>query len=329
MQHDITGWLRTLTDDPPEGYESGLRYFLGGAYNGLSFSLTSRYPLGTNVFQREWDLLLVLDACRVDALKAVAPEYDWIDSVDSMWSVGSSSHEWLCKTFTGKYADEIAETGYISSNPHTRPTFIDGARPPQKYITPVTWADWDVVDEDQIGLLRYLPHDHEYSEYFDTLPPDIVTDHTIEAGRTGNFERIIAHYFQPHRPHIAGPYREARRLSDTEDRPWRAIQTGAASKAEVWQNYLNNLRLVLKSIERLRENIDARRVVITADHGELFGELGQYGHPEGFVHPKLKKVPWATTTATDSGTSTPAVKHDDPSPSNSEVTERLEQLGYL
>lgn len=330
MQHDITGWLRTLTGDPPEGYESGLRYFLGGAYNGLYFSLTSRYPLGTNIFEREWDLLLVLDACRVDALKAVAPEYDWLGSVGSMWSVGSSSHEWLCKTFTNAYEDEIAETAYLSSNPHTRPTFTEGARPPRKYVTPITWADWDVVDEGQFGLLRNIPHDHEYDDYFETLPPDLVTDHAIEAGRSVDVDRTIVHYFQPHRPHIAGPYRETRPITETENRPWTAIQTGAASKGEVWQNYLDNLRLVLDSVERLRENIDARRVAITADHGELFGEFGQYGHPEGFVHPKLKKVPWAMTTASDSGTSTPAIEPEGHSaPSESEVTERLEQLGYI
>lgn len=43
--------------------------------------------------------------------------------------------------------------------------------------------------------------------------------------------------------------------------------------------------------------------MITADHGDLFGEFGQYGHPEGFVHPNLNQVPWVETTATDEETS--------------------------
>lgn len=330
MQHDITGWLRTLTDNPPEGYESGLKYFLGGAYNGLYFSLTSRYPLGTNVFERDWVLLVVLDACRVDALEAVAPEYDFLDEVDSMWSVGSSSHEWLCKTFTETYADQIAETAYLSTNPHTQPTFTDGARPPRKYAVPIMWADWDVVDESQFKLLRQIPHDHDYDEFFETLPPDIVTDHAIDVGRTVDTDRMIVHYFQPHRPHIAGAYRGARPITPTENHPWEAIQNGDATKAEVWENYLDNLRLALDSIERLLENFDAKTVAITADHGDLFGELGQYGHPEGFIHPALKKVPWALTTATDNRTSTPAINTKNESePSRPEVDERLEQLGYL
>lgn len=330
MQHNIVDWLRTLTDNPPEGYESGLRYFLGGAYNGLFFSLTSRYPLGTNIFERDWDLLIVLDACRVDALKAVEPEYDFIGEVSSIWSVGSSSHEWLCKTFIETYADQIAETVYLSSNPHTLPTFGGGKRPPQKYVAPIMWAEWDVVDENQFKLLRQIQQDHDLDEFFDTLPPDIVTDHAIDVGRTVDADYMIAHYFQPHRPHIAAAYREARPVNAIENHPWEAIQNGDATKHEVWENYLDNLRLALNSIERLLENIDAETVVITADHGDLFGEFGQYGHPEGFIHPSLKKVPWVLTTATDKGTSTPHVNTKDKSrPSQSELNERLKQLGYL
>lgn len=32
--------------------------------------------------------------------------------------------------------------------------------------------------------------------------------------------------------------------------------------------------------------------VITADHGEAFGEGGNYGHPEKSIHPVLVEVPW-------------------------------------
>lgn len=330
MHVDLRNWLRTLLGNPPEGYESGLRYFLGGAYNGVFFSVTSRYPLGTNVYDREWDLLVVLDACRVDALRTVAPEFDFLGDVGAIWSVGSSSHEWLCKTFTGDYREEVAGTAYLSSNPHTQPTFEGGKRPPRKYAVPVMWADWDVVDAREFALLRQLPRNRTFAEYFDTVLPEAVTDHAIVAGRELECDRLVAHYYQPHRPHIAAAYREERPVTDVENQPWEAVAGGEASRAEVWENYLDNLRLALESVGRLLENVDAERVAITADHGELFGEVGMYGHPEGVVHPSLKKVPWAVTTATDSRTSTPDVDLEgEREPTEAEVEEHLKTLGYL
>jgi len=41
-------------------------------------------PVGTNIYERDWDALVVLDACRVDILREVADEYEFIDEVDSV-----------------------------------------------------------------------------------------------------------------------------------------------------------------------------------------------------------------------------------------------------
>lgn len=79
---DIQGW--------PGEFKEGLRtrnkyYAVIGAaknlYNGLFFSLTSRYQIATNIFSREWNLLLVLDACRVNAMREVTPEYEFTTTV--------------------------------------------------------------------------------------------------------------------------------------------------------------------------------------------------------------------------------------------------------
>lgn len=51
--------------------------------------LSTRDRLGTNVFTRDWDLLVILDACRVDAMREVAGEYEFIQKVDSIRSVGA------------------------------------------------------------------------------------------------------------------------------------------------------------------------------------------------------------------------------------------------
>jgi len=327
MHIDIRQWLSDLVRAPPGDRTYAALNAVRGLHNGLFYTVSSRYPLGTNIFEREWDLLVVLDACRVDAMEAVAPEYDFIESVDSIWSTGSSSHEWLCKTFTGDHIDEIRETIYLSSNPNAPPTFEDGVRPPRSYAIPLMWANWDVVDRNAFKLFKQIPKP-DYEERYATLAPDVVTDHSIHAGRTHEFGRMVVHYFQPHRPYIADAHPEKRAVNDIEDQPWEAIRNGIATKGEVWDLYLDNLRLALDSVERLLANIDAERVVITADHGDLFGEFGMYGHPEGFLHPNLKKVPWVETTATDEKTSTPTIESEREE-SKRDVEKQLEELGYI
>lgn len=326
MHVDIKHWVDSLVQNAEKDWKYSVMNAARGLHNGVYFTITSRHPFGTNIFEREWDLLIVLDACRVDAMREVAPEYEFIENVDSIWSVGSSSHEWLCKTFTGQYLDEIRDTIYLSTNPNTPPTFEDGKRPGQSYSIPLMWADWDVVGEEDFQLLWQLPKaDNEIAEL--SCPPDHVTDYAIHTGREHECERMIVHYFQPHRPYVANAYRERRPLTEDEREPWKRLRTGRASKADIWDHYLDNLRLALDSIERLCRNTDAEKVVITADHGDLFGELGAYGHPEGFAHQNLKKVPWVETTAVDKRCSTPEVDTESEQ-SKRDVQKQLLKLGY-
>jgi len=133
MSVAIQSWIDDVRDAMDDGIRSGVLYGLYYAFVGLWLTVSTRFRFGTPIYEREWDLLLVLDACRVDALREVAPEFEFIESVDDIWSVGSSSHEWLCKTFTREYLDDIQETAYVSTNPNTPPTFRDGVRPPRTY----------------------------------------------------------------------------------------------------------------------------------------------------------------------------------------------------
>jgi hypothetical protein len=66
--------------------------------------------------------------------------------------------------------------------------------------------------------------------------------------------------------------------------------------------------------------------VISADHGNLFGEWGQFGHPIGFLHPAVRRVPWIETTAKDLETYKPASK---PEQETHEVEDMLKNLGYI
>lgn len=55
--------------------------------------------------------------------------------------------------------------------------------------------------------------------------------------------------------------------------------------------YMNNLKLVLKSVIKLLKHLSGK-IVITGDHGELLGENGCYSHINESNNPYLKLIPW-------------------------------------
>ena len=331
MPIDFAQWAEEFrdnwTDSPRRAILEGLYY----GYLGGWLTATSRFDVGTNVYDREWDLLVVLDACRVDALRTVAPEYDFLDGGDigSMWSLGSASAEWMCKTFTTDYESEIGETTYLSANPYTTKTFVDGRYAPPK-AAPFGSPGEEVVDAAAFGELRNL-YAQRRNDRFGIVMPENLTDAAIYAGRNANPERTIVHYMQPHTPYFTAALEEGRDLTDAEYKPWSALRRGELEYNTVWEWYLDTLRAALDSVSVLLANIEAQRVVITADHGEAFGEWGVHNHLTGFPHPAVKRVPWAETTAIDARTyePTPLVAPAETDTSDALVNEQLEALGYV
>jgi hypothetical protein len=292
-------------------------------YKGI-WQLGSLFPIGTNVYNREWDILIVLDACRVDLMKEVVSEYDCFDRVDSIYSVGSHSAEWMENTFSDEYLEDINKTEYITANPHSRSAL------------PLPMSEFKAADE----VWRY-----GFDTGLGTIPPRIITDQTINASREGETEQVIAHYMQPHQPFIAGEevFPGESMLMDevTEDAGqdgewspgdigrhniWRMCRQGEISRSELWAPYRENLRLVLDEIVLVLNNVDAK-VVVTADHGNAIGEWGMYGHPAGCLLPAVRKVPWIEATGTD----TREYEPDDHSQSDerNDTDEILKSLGYL
>lgn len=324
-------WLRGFTDGVRSLDSGEVAKFAFYAYDDLFLSLTSRRPLGTNVFEKEWDVLVVLDACRTDALYEVAPEYPFLNDIGSIWSVGSTSHEWYAKTFVEGYREVLAETALISSNPFAEHTLVNGEHPP-RHPCPFGLTAWRTVSAEDLAYFELTRrHDRPFADVTDLAPhstaiqdPSYVTDRAIVTGRK-DFERVVVHYFQPHRPFVHNLIRNNVRMTVLEDEPYEAGRSGEADINDIWPLYLDNLRLVLDSVGELLENIDGT-VALTADHGELFGELYQYGHFQSIPHPKLKNVPWVEVTGTDRGTKRP--KRDFSTEEKRGIDERLVDLGY-
>jgi hypothetical protein len=284
-----------------------------GFYYGIPFWLSKMYhrrldpPSNpVSIWDRDWDLLIVLDACRSDMMKVCMFEYPFLNSMETIWSVGGHSKEWLENTFKSASSDLIRETAYVTGNHHS------------DTVKDLPFAAFK--DLQTIGLQDELP----------APPAHVVTDSAINVDREKEFDRLIVHYMQPHKPFIS-KYGER---TDVQVKKWSTgwelyqnYITGGISKRELWQGFVNNLQYVLSEVALLLENIDAPRTVITSDHGNAFGEDFLWDHEIGVQHPSMRRVPWIETTASDKNTVSPS-KYD--SYIEDQKTEkRLEQLGYI
>lgn len=259
---------------------------------------------GIDHLDEDWEVLVLLDACRPDVLAEVAAEdgYDWIPEVETRYSCASQSKEWIDKTLNRLPDEEAAELGIISGNGFTA----------------------DRVDADRFHTLTTLGGRDEYWDADRELLARVTTDHAIDLWRGPDRpRRMIVWYMQPHTPlpnvDIANRFSAGVNECDLARR-------GELSPARFVEGHRQNVRSVLASVEVLLNNVDADPVVISADHAELFGEYGLFCHPAYVPLPRLKRVPWIRTTATDTGSREPDVEI--PSSPPEDLDEHLSALGY-
>ncbi|WP_049898558.1 alkaline phosphatase family protein [Halococcus agarilyticus] len=270
-------------------------------------------PYGTTVYERDWDVLVVLDACRVDLLRTVASAFSFVGRVETIRSVGSSSSEWLENTFRGR--PEADRTVMVTGN-----TWTD------RYLTA---GDFGALDE----VWKYA-----WNDDLGTVPARAITDRAIAHARQSDPERLVVHYMQPHHPFVPDPISADDGLARTgththPTNPWVLLRRGDITTDRVWNAYEANLRYVLDEVETLLANVDGR-VAITADHANLFGEWGLYGHPIHTPVPALLAVPWAETTGHDRRTREPDLTPPESLPVTrvhgaDDDRERLDALGYV
>jgi len=265
----------------------------------------TRRTEATNVLDRDWDVLVVLDACRYDEFARVADDYEFVTDIDSIHSTGSATYEWGPTVFGADDGRDRDGLGYVTSNPYSH-----------------NFAAEDLAHLDEVW--RYA-----WDAEWGSVPAQAVTDRAIHAGRTDAADRLIIHYMQPHTPFIGS---ESGHDSATAFRGggdgtrWGAVQRGEVSRAVAIKGYRRTLRYVLDSVELLCENMDADRMVVTADHGELFGEWGLFGHMMGLPVDPLLQVPWARAAASDERTHDPSEYDRDGD--GLSVDDRLAALGY-
>lgn len=257
-------------------------------------------PEGVAVMQEDWDVLIVLDACRADYLQAMNP---YPGDFRTVTSRGSTSKEWVRGNFQGNYPD----------------------------TTVVTGNGWYSRLSDELNLAF---HSYEEVAVSDSksgwCPPKRTTDTAIETHRDYPNKRLLVHFMQPH-----APYRRnsGELIFDGGSQPHLMMAESELSPHEVRQTYIETLEYVLGYVEELIDEVTGK-VVITADHGELLGEPlhnipgggGYWGHRYGYSNHLLRKVPWLEI---DAGTRPDIIESDtDRIQADDDTTERLRQLGY-
>lgn len=258
---------------------------------------------GERIFDREWDVLVVLDACRYDMYERV------IGGATPFTSCASTSKEWMAKNFSPEYSSVLAETAYITGNPYSRTlSDVEFGRLDE------TWRDcWD----SDAG----------------TILPGPLTDRAIRTARDGDFDRIIVHYMQPHYPflgddEVMGAMSLSSHGTSTTGNVWDDVALGNADPEDVIRAYEDNLRYVYERVQTLLENVNGK-VVLTADHGNALGEYGLWGHPAHIPIDGLRTVPWDVYHCTDRETYTPTADQAHASVEETAVADHLSDLGYL
>lgn len=303
------------------------RVFLGEAERKVNklnraYHRVVRSNSGLYVMDESWENLIILDGCRYDLFEEM---HDLEGTLRRVESRGSNSEEFITQNFAGgTYHDTV----YVSANPFTERLIEDGVFHDVVNVFDLSW------DAD----LR-------------TVRPESVVEHTLRAYERYPDKRIISHFMQPHYPFIGKLGREidhrglSGEVADGEGRAqsvdlpiWTMLRyrLSDASVEDVWAAYAENLRLAMPHVAELLDELDGKSVV-TADHGNLFGErlspipIRAYGHPPAFRTPELVTVPWFVPTfeARRSIQSDPPREATTDRSDDAVIDRRLRDLGYV
>lgn len=293
----------------------------------------------TPIWADEWDVCLVLDACRFDlwqevtesdsyggeSANGVVHTHAWPQH--SKWSVGSASLHWINETFAERHRSDWEQAAYVTANP------FSGKQGDE--IQNLDSAVYPLADRG-LGYLDDVWRDAwPMDDGLPTVDPATLTERGFHAYQNADVDRTVVHYMQPHIPFKKRPewfggwggtqdFGEPGNEGDSKD-TWLRVRDDELLRDEVLSAYAANLEWVLQEVQRWYEGTDAR-ILVTSDHGNALGEWGQWSHPPYSANPVLRKVPWVTVEGigeNDLPTQTPP-EHSTPV----NVDERLEALGY-
>ncbi|WP_228717085.1 hypothetical protein [Haloferax litoreum] len=238
------------------------------------------------IHECDWDNLIILDACRYDLFEDCYSDFDLPGTLSKRQSLESGTPGFLRENFgDGTFHDTV----YVTGN-----AYVSTLLSPDQFhdVIPVWKENWD--DDVQ------------------TVTPEAMCDTARRVAKEYPNKRLIFHFVQPHEPFIGKKKLGLREFSairrqalneETQDNTERKataferLDRGELEKEEVWEAYRLNLERALPPVRELLTEVEGKTVV-TADHGNAFGEFAKpfpirvYGHPLGVYIPALTSVPY-------------------------------------
>jgi hypothetical protein len=270
----------------------------------------------------EWDHCVVLDACRYDVFEDVYDEY--LDgTLSKRRSPGSSTPEWAYRTFTGSH-----DLAYFSANPFINSSGIPLNELKWGASCDYEWRATDHIDE-VIDVWRH-GWNEEHGTVLPGALADSYREHAGTVDRHErtvlHYMQPHAPYLAREKGGKLTQIKEGIARQDDRDSeadgPLAAVGdavrpllerllegSSLAMKAGLWLElglggitdggiretalayHEQNLRLALESVAELVAELDGT-VIVTADHGEAFGEQGVWEHHIETHIPPLVEVPW-------------------------------------
>jgi hypothetical protein len=281
-------------------------------------SLTNILYNGENFMKKDWDNLIILDACRPDFFE----KWNHFEGKYSRKiSLGGTSREFFIRNMKG---GEFYDTVYVTGN-----------------------TSVEYVENSLHNVVKtYASRDNYKPGWF----PEVTLEAALEAYEKHPQKRLVIHFMQPHTPYLGDEaeelrekvsreqnvsFHEFRRATEqnTDDIPTirnllHAFDKDFISKKELNTVYSENLKIVLTYVEELLDVIDGKSV-ITSDHSESFRDFnGILGHEGWTLSREMREVPWLEIN--NSRRETFAEPPTEPVSVEDEVIrENLRDLGYL
>lgn len=241
---------------------------------------------GVDIFTEDWDNLIILDACRFDALEWHHSEGALSGKLESRTSRGSFTPEWLSANFDGR---DLTDTVYVTGMPMP---FRLGVLNAEGSMFPEYSFDLEVHDIVNVWKEngKALDPDDDVNIIVD---PDDVASAAVDAQENYPNKRLLVHIVQPHDPYV-GAIGES-----LPNFPWekRMYKGKNIDLKEIRRAYYENVEIAVNSLQDLLPELRGKTVV-SSDHGELLWEnsfpipFTDFKHTNKMYIESLVKVPW-------------------------------------
>lgn len=224
---------------------------------------------GTDIFDADWDNLIILDACRYDVFRERADDL-LPGQLERRTSRAATTSEFVRAHFANRKLHDVV------------------------YVTGNSWIlkIGDDIGADVFSVVN-AKNDRDFDQHW-------ITEEAVQAAEDHPDKRILVHFIPPHHPFV-GPTAEEH-LPSFEEQASDFFERVRRRELDVPDDllrivYAENLDRVLPRVEELLDEFRGKTVV-TADHGEHLGDrsspipVKEYGHHGGLYSEPLVAVPW-------------------------------------